>query len=70
MREHLAVEQAMTNPRRGKQLPVKMTDARWPESDGWVKMQQIIRPVGKPINVHYVFNTRTGAVDDFKIILF
>jgi filamentous hemagglutinin len=39
-----------------------MTDSRWPAADGWVKMQQIENGV----NVHYVRNTVTGAVDDFK----
>jgi hypothetical protein len=35
-------------------LPFPMTDPRWPNSDGWVKMQQIIDPGGSegPINVH------------------
>lgn len=39
-----------------------MSDARWPAADGWVKMQQIENGV----NIHYVRNTITGAIDDFK----
>ena len=68
LREQLAVEQAMTNPTAGKILPLKMTDPRWPAADGWVKVQQIIKPGGKPITVHYLRNTKTGAIDDFKIV--
>lgn len=69
LREQLAIEQAMSRPAAGQVLPIKMTDPRWPASDGWVKMQQMIRPGGEPINVHYIQNTATGAVDDFKIVI-
>ena len=49
--------------RRGHSvLPTEMTDPRWPGSDGWVKMSQNIRA----IEIHYVSNIYTGAVDDFK----
>ena len=41
-----------------------MGDSRWPGADGWVKMQQIEGDV----NIHYVYNTITGAVDDFKFV--
>jgi hypothetical protein len=44
-----------------------MTDPRWLQEDGWVKKQMIVTPGGPPINVHYVYNTRTGDIDDFKI---
>lgn len=39
-----------------------MTDKRWPESDGWVKVSQRING----IEIHFVHNTKTGHVDDFK----
>lgn len=52
----------MSNPAAGRQLPIKMTDPRWPASDGWVKMSQNVNGV----EIHYVLNTRTGEVDDFK----
>ena len=39
-----------------------MDDQRWPASDGWVKMYQIINNV----EVHYVYNPPLGAADDFK----
>jgi hypothetical protein len=71
LREQLAVEQAMANPLAGRELGLRMTDPRWPKSDGWVKMQQIVDSGGRegPINVHYLFNKMTGAIDDFKIVL-
>jgi filamentous hemagglutinin len=71
LREQLAVEQAMSNPAVGRELPLKITDPRWPADDSWVKMQQLVdsgESEGK-INVHYLQNTNTGAVDDFKIVL-
>jgi RHS repeat-associated protein len=69
LREQLAVEQAMASPLAGRPLPLPMTDARWPAAAGWVKMQQIITPGGESINVHYLYNTVTGEIDDFKIVL-
>ena len=41
---------------------ITQLDARWPMTDGWVKMSQVVNGV----EVHYVRNVRTGAVDDFK----
>jgi filamentous hemagglutinin len=60
--EKLSMEQAMSNPVAGRQLPLPMTDPRWPKSEGWVKMAQNVNGV----EVHYVRNTKTGQVDDFK----
>ena len=62
LNEKLALEQAISNPNAGRQLPVPMTDKRWPASDGWVKMSQNING----IEVHYVRNVKTGAIDHFK----
>ncbi|MFN2529605.1 MAG: hypothetical protein ABR584_12910, partial [Candidatus Baltobacteraceae bacterium] len=59
-----ALRIAMTNPTVGKVLEsVKMTDPRWPADKGWVKMARNING----IEVHWVRNTLTGALDDFKI---
>lgn len=69
LREQLAIAQAMGAPTMGRRLPLTMTDPRWPASEGWAKMQYMVKPGGEPINVHYVLNTLTGAIDDFKIIL-
>ncbi len=62
LRESLAMEQAMSNPASGVRLPFKMTDKRWPSEEGWVKHAQNING----IEVHYVRNSITGAIDDFK----
>lgn len=45
-------------------VTVTMSDARWPAADGWVKMSQRVDGV----EIHYVRNTITGAVDDFKFV--
>jgi hypothetical protein len=42
--------------------PSKMNDPRWSAEDGWVKMEQTVNGV----EIHYVYNTRTGIADDFK----
>lgn len=60
--EKLAMDQARSNPGEGQQLPLTMSDPRWPKSDGWVKMAQYVNGV----EIHYVQNTKTGQVDDFK----
>lgn len=64
LKEKLAMEDAMSNPDRGKIVPLKkgMTDPRWPGDEGWVKMSQHINGV----EVHYVRNANTGMIDDFK----
>jgi filamentous hemagglutinin len=61
--EQLAVEQAISNPQAGRTLEIPMTDSRWPKEEGWVKKAQNINGV----EVHYVSNTNTGEIDDFKI---
>lgn len=72
LREQLAIEQAIANPLGGRQIrSIIMNDSRWLASDGWVKMEQVIQSGGRegPTIVHYVYNTITGAIDDFKIVL-
>lgn len=60
--EQLAMREAMSNPGAGRELPIPMNDSRWPAKDGWVKVTQSINN----IDIHYVKNVRTGAIDDFK----
>ncbi|ULR29337.1 hemagglutinin repeat-containing protein [Dickeya fangzhongdai] len=62
LQEKLAMEQALSNPDAGRQLPIPMTDKRWPKEEGWVKMAQNINGV----EIHYVRNTKTNQIDDFK----
>jgi RHS repeat-associated protein len=63
LREQLAMEEVMADP-KGTKLPLQMNDQRWPGSQGWVKMSQTVNGV----EIHWVENTITGAVDDFKFI--
>lgn len=60
--EQLAMTEARTHPDVGKVLPITLKDTRWPASEGWVKMQQVVNGV----TIHYVRNTKTGEIDDFK----
>ena len=64
--EQLALEQVKSNP-QGTQLPITMTDPRWPASEGWVKMQQIVSTSKGNINVHYLYNQTLNVFDDFKL---
>lgn len=66
LREQLAHEQVKSNPQK-VQLPIKMADSRWPASEGWVKMQQIVPTSRGNINIHYVYNQTLKIFDDFKI---
>jgi RHS repeat-associated protein len=61
--EQLAMTEVRAAP-AGQPLPVTMTDPRWLASDGWVKMAQNVNGV----EIHYVWNTITRAVDDFKFV--
>lgn len=44
-----------------------MTDPRWPASEGWVKMQQIVQTSKGTINIHYLYNQTLNIFDDFKL---
>ena len=63
LREQLAVEEAMSNPKAGRVLEGKNTDPRWPADEGWVKKAQNVNDV----EIHYQYNSKTGQIDDFKI---
>jgi RHS repeat-associated protein len=60
--EQLAMEEVRAAPGGTALTKLTLTDTRWPPSEGWVKMQQLVNGV----NIHYVRNVITGAVDDFK----
>ena len=63
LREKLAMEQVQSNPLEGaKELPIHMTDSRWPMSEGWVKMANNVNG----IEIHFVYNKITHVCDDFK----
>lgn len=63
LEEQLAMEEVMSSP-GGIDLPVEMTDTRWPASDGWVKRAQNVNDV----EIHYVHNPKINEFDDFKFI--
>lgn len=63
--EQLAMTEVRSAPAGAQLQRVTISDSRWMASDGWVKMQQIVNGV----NIHYVRNTVTGAVDDFKFVM-
>jgi RHS repeat-associated protein len=62
LKEKLSMEEAMSDPlgngREATSTP--MGDPRWLASDGWVKMRNADN------SVHWVQNSKTGEVDDFK----
>lgn len=45
---------------------ITLNDPRWPSSEGWVKMQQIVPTSQGNINIHYVYNQTLKMFDDFK----
>lgn len=67
MKEYYAMQKAtVESPWLGRWLSsVPMTDPRWPASAGWKKYSKNINGV----KIHYVFNTKTGQVDDYKFKL-
>ena len=61
------MEQVKSNPFAGTPLSkVPMNDSRWPASEGWIKMQQIVPTSQGNINIHYVYNQALKIFDDFK----
>jgi hypothetical protein len=65
--ENYAMENVKADPTKGRVLPIEMTDTRWPANKGWVKMSQNIKyENGIKVEIHYVMNTITGEVADFK----
>ncbi len=64
--EQLALEQVKSNP-QGSPIPITMADSRWPASEGWVKMQQIVPTSQGNINIHYLYNESLKIYDDFKL---
>jgi len=67
--EEMTMKAALTHPELG--IPVQMgkpmRDPRWPAEEGWIKMSFVEKSNnGQVAVVHYVMNSLTGAVDDFK----
>ena len=67
LREKLAMAQVKSNPLAGKPITrITLNDPRWPASEGWIKMQQIVSTSYGNINIHYVYNQTLKIFDDFK----
>lgn len=65
--EQTAVREVMSKASSGTVVSnVTLNDPRWQAKDGWVKMEQTVHSGNSDIVVHYVRNTQTGAIDDFK----
>jgi len=63
LEEYYALESVMADPSLGEVIEdIVMSDPRWPASEGWVKCRV---KVGDSF-IHYVYNTVTKAIDDFK----
>lgn len=61
------MEQVKSKPSAGIQLTrITLNDPRWPSSEGWIKMQQIVPTSQGNINIHYVYNQNLKIFDDFK----
>lgn len=63
LKEKLAMEEAMTNPKNGRELVGKNTDPRWPAEEGWKKYTQNVNGH----EIHYEYNPLTGQIDDVKL---
>ena len=67
LNEKLALEQAMSDPLAGNQIPIKLNDPRWLASEGWIKMEQtFIFSNETQVSIHYVINKTLQLMDDFK----
>ncbi|MFB5764063.1 hypothetical protein [Paenibacillus medicaginis] len=64
LNEQLAMKEVLSVPlNSAKELKsITMTDSRWLSKDGWVKMSKNVNG----IEIHFVYNAKTGAFDDFK----
>ena len=59
------MHEVQSNPLKGaKDLSgkFKLRDERWNHKDGWIKMARNV----KGVEIHFVYNKKTGMFDDFK----
>ena len=50
---------------------IKMSDSRWSASDGWIKMQRVVKHSdGMKSVIHFVYNEALGLYDDFKFVYY
>jgi len=46
----------------------KINDKRFPEAQGWRKMQQVFREINPPVTIHYFENVNTGERAQFHFV--
>ena len=70
--EKLAMEQVKADPLDGTEMLNKfmLRDKRWLSSEGWVKMQTVVRSGSHQTTIHFVYNRALNLVDDFKYVTF
>ena len=61
--EQAAWDKVLADPWTGRQLPLELSDPRWPAEGGWVKMERKVNGV----KIHWNLNKLTGEIDDMKI---
>ena len=67
LNEQLVMKQVKSNPMNGAtKVPIELKDTRWPATDGWIKMQNVVKTSEGKITIHFNYNTNTGATADFK----
>ena len=68
LKEQLAMEQVQSDPLNGaRQVPKQLNDARWSSTDGWVKMENVVRTFDSNITIHFNYNMDTGEFADFSL---
>lgn len=70
LNEQFGMQQVMSDPLEGATVlrEVVLNDPRWPATDGWVKMQNIVVTSEGKIIIHFNYNSNTGATADFKFV--
>lgn len=73
LNEQLAMEQVQSNPLEGARNlsaipkdPIVLKKGQWLASDGWVKMANNVRLSNEKIEIHFLYNVKTGVFADFK----
>lgn len=67
--EEIFMDHVLNNPLDGatELKSIKLTDSRWHNKDGWVKMERKLKTKeGQNVVIHFVYNKKTKKFDDFK----
>lgn len=59
----MAMQQVQSNPLEGAtNVPLEMTDPRWPASEGWVKMQSVVQNTNGTKTQYIIFTTKSQEI--------